>query len=194
MRRAYATLLALCLALIGAFATAGPVQAAPMTIANGTQFKDTSGNPVHAHGGGVLKVGSYYYWFGENRNADNTFRYVDAYRSTDLKNWEFRNHVLTQSSASELATANIERPKVMYNASTGKYVMWMHKENGVDYSEARAAVGRVGHRRRQLQPGGAASARSTSTCPGTSRSSWTPTAPGTWSRPHARTTTCRSTG
>ncbi|MFI5820898.1 RICIN domain-containing protein [Streptomyces rishiriensis] len=140
MRRAYATLLALCLALIGAFATAGPVQAAPMTIANGTQFKDTSGNPVHAHGGGVLKVGSYYYWFGENRNADNTFRYVDAYRSTDLKNWEFRNHVLTQSSASELATANIERPKVMYNASTGKFVMWMHKENGVDYSEARAAV------------------------------------------------------
>jgi hypothetical protein len=28
----------------------------------------------------------------------------------------------------------------MYNASTGKFVMWMHKENGVDYSEARAAV------------------------------------------------------
>ncbi|WP_333736615.1 RICIN domain-containing protein [Streptomyces sp. IBSBF 2806] len=140
MRRAYATLLVLCLALIGAFATAGPAQAIPMTIANGTQFTDTSGSPVHAHGGGVLKVGSYYYWFGENRNADNTFRYVDAYRSTDLKNWEFRNHVLTQSSASELATANIERPKVMYNAATGKYVMWMHKENGVDYSEARAAV------------------------------------------------------
>ncbi|WP_405620845.1 RICIN domain-containing protein [Streptomyces sp. NBC_00076] len=140
MRRAYAALLALCLALLGALATAGPAQAAPQTVTNGTQFTDTSGNPVHAHGGGVIKVGNYYYWFGENRNADNTFRYVDAYRSTDLKNWEFRNHVLTQSSSSELATANIERPKVMYNASTGKFVMWMHKENGADYSEARAAV------------------------------------------------------
>ncbi|GHG89045.1 RICIN domain-containing protein [Streptomyces lanatus] len=140
MRRAYAVLLALCLALAGALATAGPAQAAPQTVTNGTQFTDTSGSPVHAHGGGVLKVGSYYYWFGEHRNADNTFRYVDAYRSTDLKNWEFRNHVLTQSSASELATANIERPKVMYNAATGKFVMWMHKENGTDYSEARAAV------------------------------------------------------
>jgi hypothetical protein len=140
MRRAYAILLALCLALIGALATAGPAQAAPQTIANGTQFTDTSGNPVHAHGGGVLKVGNYYYWFGEHRNADNTFRYVDAYRSTDLKNWEFRNHVLTQASDPELATANIERPKVMYNASTGTFVMWMHKENGTDYSEARAAV------------------------------------------------------
>ncbi|MFJ1809329.1 MULTISPECIES: RICIN domain-containing protein [unclassified Streptomyces] len=140
MRRAYTALLALCLVLIGALATAGPAQATPVTIANGTQFTDGSGGPVHAHGGGVLQVGSYYYWFGENRNADNTFRYVDAYRSTDLKNWEFRNHVLTQSSDSELADANIERPKVMYNASTGKFVMWMHKENGTDYSEARAAV------------------------------------------------------
>ncbi|MCZ4608136.1 RICIN domain-containing protein [Streptomyces sp. Lzd4kr] len=140
MRRAYAVLLAFCLALAGALVTAGPAQAAPQTVATGTQFTDTSGNPVHAHGGGVLKVGSYYYWFGEHRNADNTFRYVDAYRSTDLKNWEFRSHVLTQSSAAELATANIERPKVMYNAATGKFVMWMHKENGTDYSEARVAV------------------------------------------------------
>ncbi|RSN18803.1 beta-xylosidase [Streptomyces sp. WAC 01325] len=140
MRRAYAVLLAFCLALAGALVTAGPAQAAPRTVTTGTQFTDTSGNPVHAHGGGVLKVGSYYYWFGEHRNADNTFRYVDAYRSTDLQNWEFRNHVLTQSSAAELATANIERPKVMYNAATGKFVMWMHKENGTDYSEARAAV------------------------------------------------------
>jgi beta-xylosidase len=117
MRRAYAVLLALCLALAGALVTAGPAQAAPLTIPNGVQFTDTSGNALHAHGGGVIKVGSYYYWFGEDRNSDNTFRYVDAYRSTDLKNWEFRNHVLTQSSASELATAYIERPKVIYNAS-----------------------------------------------------------------------------
>ncbi|UJV39831.1 RICIN domain-containing protein [Streptomyces sp. AMCC400023] len=140
MRRAYATLLALCLALAGALVTAGPAQAAPQTITNGTQFTDSGGNPLHAHGGGVIKVGTYYYWFGENRNADNTFRYVSAYRSTDLKNWEFRNHVLTEATDPELATANIERPKVMYNAATGKFVMWMHKENGVDYSEARAAV------------------------------------------------------
>ncbi|MGW1559883.1 RICIN domain-containing protein [Streptomyces sp. NPDC002144] len=140
MRRAYAVLLALCLGLFGALATAGPARAAAQTITNGTQFTDTSGAAVHAHGGGVIKVGSYYYWFGEDRNADNTFRYVDAYRSTDLKNWEFRNHVLTQSSAAELGTAYIERPKVIYNASTGTFVMWMHKENGVDYSEARAAV------------------------------------------------------
>lgn len=140
MRRVYAVLVALCMALAGALVIAGPAQAAPRTVPNGTQFTDTSGNVLHAHGGGVIKVGSYYYWFGENRNSDNTFRYVSAYRSTDLKNWEFRNHVLTEATDPELGTANIERPKVMYNASTGKFVMWTHKENGVDYSEARAAV------------------------------------------------------
>jgi hypothetical protein len=119
---------------------ATPAQAAPVTTPNGTQFTDTNGNPVHAHGGGMLKVGDYYYWFGENRNPDNTFRAVSVYRSTDLRTWEFRNNVLTQSSAPELQVANIERPKVIYNASTGRYVMWMHKENGSNYSEARAAV------------------------------------------------------
>jgi Ricin-type beta-trefoil lectin domain/Glycosyl hydrolases family 43 len=140
LRRAYALVLALCLAFAGALGVAGTARAVAQTVTNGVRFSDTSGSPVHAHGGGVLKVGSYYYWFGEDRNADNTFRYVDAYRSSDLKSWEFRGHVLSQSSAAELGTAYIERPKVVYNAATGKYVMWMHKENGVDYSQARAAV------------------------------------------------------
>ncbi|MFY1692327.1 RICIN domain-containing protein [Plantactinospora sp. WMMB782] len=117
-----------------------PAQAAPVTITNGTQFRDTGGNLLQAHGGGVLKVGDHYYWFGENRNPDNTFRAVSVYRSTNLRDWEFRNNVLTQSSAAELQVANIERPKVVYNASTGRYVMWMHKENGSNYNEARAAV------------------------------------------------------
>ncbi|MDP4501697.1 RICIN domain-containing protein [Nonomuraea turcica] len=117
-----------------------PAHAAPVTITNGTQFRDTSGNVLHAHGGGVLKSGDYYYWFGEHRHADNTFRAVSVYRSTDLLNWEFRNNVLTQSSHAELNVANIERPKVIYNSSTGRFVMWMHKENGSNYSEARAAV------------------------------------------------------
>jgi hypothetical protein len=139
VRRLSAALAALAVVLATA-AGAVSAQASPETVANATQFTDTSGNPLHAHGGGVVKVGEYYYWFGENRNADNTFRYVSAYRSTDLVHWEFRNHVLTEASHPELAVANIERPKVMYNQATGKFVMWMHKENGTDYSEARAAV------------------------------------------------------
>jgi len=140
MARARALLLVVCLTLGFAATAATPAQAAPVTVGVGTQFTDTTGALVHAHGGGMIKVGSYYYWFGEDRHADGTFQYISAWRSTDLKNWEFRSHALSQSSAAELTSANIERPKVIYNASTGQYVMWMHKENGTDYSEARAAV------------------------------------------------------
>ena len=32
--------------------------AAAATVTNGTQFTDTAGNVVQAHGGGVIKVGS----------------------------------------------------------------------------------------------------------------------------------------
>ncbi|MFJ4314233.1 RICIN domain-containing protein [Streptomyces lavendulae] len=126
--------------LFGCLGTAA-ASPAPITVTNATQFTDPAGRPVHAHGGGVIKVEEYYYWFGEDRNPDNSFRYVSAYRSLDLSTWEFRGHVLSQATAPELATANIERPKVMYNHATQQFVMWMHKEgSATDYSQARAAV------------------------------------------------------
>lgn len=107
---------------------------------NGIQWSDVDGRAIQAHGGGMLKVGEDYYWFGENRNPDGTFFAVSAYRSRDLQRWEHAHDVLTMNSDGDLQPANIERPKVVYNASTGKYVMWMHWENGRDYGEARAAV------------------------------------------------------
>lgn len=139
-RLALATLTALVVGATTALAYAAPAQAAPVNVDVGAQFTDTNGNLVHAHGGGVIQVGSYYYWFGENRHPNNRFLAVSAYRSTDLQTWEFRNHVLTQASHPELDFAWVERPKVIYNASTGQFVMWMHWENGIHYGEARAAV------------------------------------------------------
>jgi hypothetical protein len=132
--------LVFAVAAIVTLMSAPAAQADEVTIANRTQFLDTSGNVVHAHGGGIIKVGRYYYWFGESRHADSSFKAVSVYRSTDLKTWKFRNNALTQASDPELASSNIERPKVMYNASTGQFVMWMHKETATDYVQARAAV------------------------------------------------------
>lgn len=117
-----------------------PVNAANQTIINAIQWSDTNGNPIQAHGGGMVKVGSNYYWFGENRDDTGHFLGVSCYRSSDLKNWTYVRDVLTKNSASELNYCWVERPKVMYNASTGQYVMWMHWENGDHYGEARAAV------------------------------------------------------
>ncbi len=127
----------LSMAMMGVSPFAEVANAAAVNVVNAIQFKDANGNPLHAHGGGMIKVGSYYYWFGENRDGTNL---VSAYRSTDLKSWTLRAHVLRKNMGGELATANIERPKVLFNATTGTYVLWAHKENGVDYGEARVAV------------------------------------------------------
>jgi hypothetical protein len=130
----------LCMVVTGLVVPAGIASAAAVTVTNPWNPTDTGGGSVDAHGGGMIKVGSYYYWFGENRNSDNSFRYVSVYRSTNLREWEWRNDVLTSNSSAELNSANIERPKVIYNAATSRYVIWMHKEGADDYGEARAAV------------------------------------------------------
>ena len=126
---------------------------------NGMTLRDTDGNILHAHGGYMLRKDEWFYWFGENRSGRVR---VSCYRSRDLEHWEFRNHVLTLDSpkgehyvhadicmekeamkkdGSLIFTGcNIERPKVIYNQKTDKYVMWMHYENGASYSEAKCAV------------------------------------------------------
>ncbi len=120
---------------------ASPTEAAAQTITNGTPWKDTSGASLQAHAGSILQVGSTYYWYGEDKihNSAN-LKAVSIYSSTDLKNWTFQSNALTTTSAPELASSKIERPKVIYNATTGKYVLWGHYENGTDYSLARVAV------------------------------------------------------
>lgn len=123
-----------------ALGTAVSTALASGAIVNGLQWADSAGNPIQAHGAGIVRSGAFYYWFGENRNPDFTFKAVSIYRSADLRSWEFRGNALTQSSAAELGHANIERPKVAFNAATGQFVMWMHWENGNDYTLARAAV------------------------------------------------------
>jgi hypothetical protein len=83
---------------------AGPAgRAAPVMIDSGMPIFDDNGNFLHAHGGGLIKVGSFYYWFGENRNfnGDDSFFAVSCYRSPNLRDWEFRNHVLRSTSAAD---------------------------------------------------------------------------------------------
>ena len=109
----------------------------PVVFDNGHPLYDSYGNLLHAHGGGILQHGGYFYYFGENRNynSNDTFFAVSCYRSSDLKNWEFRNNILTRDSDPDLGFAKLERPKVVYCANTGKFVMWGHKEYGDNYDE-----------------------------------------------------------
>jgi len=109
-------------------------------------WPDNTGVHVNAHGGGLLEYNGTYYWYGENK-CDTTCAAmvgVDVYSSTDLVNWKNEGVALEVSDDPESDITRgcvLERPKVIYNAKTGKFVMWFHLElKGNGYNAARAGV------------------------------------------------------
>jgi hypothetical protein len=119
---------------------AEPAYAAAVTITPGTVWTDQSGNTIEAHGEGMIKVASTYYWLGEDKTNGATFQNVKCYSSTDLKNWTFVRNVLTRQGSGDLGPSRIiERPHVIYNSSTSTYVMYMHVDS-TSYSERKVGV------------------------------------------------------
>lgn len=125
-------------------------------IVQGTQWLDTAGNPINAHGGGILYHDGKYYWYGEYKKGETILpdwatwecyrtdvTGVSCYSSPDMLNWTFEGIVLpavTDDPDHDLHTSKVlERPKVVYNKKTGKFVMWAHVESA-DYSKAAAGV------------------------------------------------------
>lgn len=128
--------------LLGVVSGAGASDIVPGAI-----WPDDRGIHVNAHGGGVLYAEGVYYWFGEFK-SDTTSLALDGvtcYSSTDLMRWKYEGiamPVMPEGSYSDIERGCIlERPKVIYNARTGKYVMWFHLElKGKGYAAARAGV------------------------------------------------------
>jgi Glycosyl hydrolases family 43 len=116
--------------------------AAPPTINPGAVWPDDRGKQIQAHGGGVIKIGDTFYWFGEDRTQglDRSRRYVSCYSSQDLAHWKFCNQVLKLSDPENFGRGWIlERPKVFYNAKTRQFVMYMHVDDR-SYRVARVGV------------------------------------------------------
>ncbi len=115
-------------------------------IASGKIWRDTEGDVINAHGGGILYHEGKYYWYGEHRPESGfvTEKGINCYSSTDLCNWRYEGISLPVSDkvGHDLEKGCImERPKVLYNAKTGKFVMWLHLElKGQGYGPSRAAV------------------------------------------------------
>jgi hypothetical protein len=124
--------------------------AAPATVSfqPGQVWDDTSGHPINAHGGGLLFHGGAYYWYGEYKVAgpegNKAQVGVSCYSSADLYHWKNEGISLPVSDAPGHDIARgciLERPKVIYNRSTGKFVMWFHLELlGEGYNSARVGV------------------------------------------------------
>ncbi|MBN2592704.1 MAG: hypothetical protein JXA81_04285, partial [Sedimentisphaerales bacterium] len=109
----------------------------------GEIWTDTGGAPINAHGGGILYHDKVYYWYGEiktgktwmpeaNRSWNGTrvdVTGISCYSSRDLYNWKYEGNVLPavkDDPNNDLHTSKVlERPKVLYNATTKKFVMWM---------------------------------------------------------------------
>lgn len=113
----------------------------------GGVWKDTQGTHINAHGGNILLYNGTYYWYGESRSATGrpySSLGVSVYTSKNLRDWTNRGLVLpvTGEKGSDIeGGCIIERPKVVYNAKTKKFVMWFHLElKGRGYEAARCAV------------------------------------------------------
>jgi len=108
----------------------------------GQPWMDTSGNPIEAHGGGILKAGDTYYWYGENHalGAGNKTG-ISCYSSHDLYSWKNEGVVFPKEELPVMFQDSgvCERPKVLYNSKTNKYVMWMHLD-AKQYTVATAGV------------------------------------------------------
>ena len=111
---------------------------------------DSDGHRIEAHGGGIIqdKNGNFY-WFGESRKEIEPakgYAYsagVTCYSSGTLGGpWVNEGIVLSQNEIKDKDLPEkerpliIERPKVLYNSATGKYVMWFHLDAATKLDEA----------------------------------------------------------
>lgn len=115
----------------------------------GELWPDEAGVHINAHGGGVLYHNGTYYWYGEHKiegKAGNRAHVgVGCYSSSDLYHWKNEGialKVVENDTTHDIAKGCIlERPKVIYNEKTKKFVMWFHLElNGQGYDAARSGV------------------------------------------------------
>lgn len=140
----------------------------------GGDWLDTNGKHIQAHGGQVQKLKDKWWWIGEDKSRGYRSNGISLYSSDDLYNWKFEGYVMrTISNRSQLDNDNyfkelysglstaakdsvfiaindqssvIERPKLIFNKQTGKYIIWFHADGPTfgnpknDYAAASAGI------------------------------------------------------
>ena len=122
-------------------AVAQEIIQAAKPIRNHTAWMDAAGNPISCHGGGIMRDGDTFYWYGEafKGNPQGHFghavpqhglKYTDVqngfncYSSKNLVDWKYEGVCMSFPKDGWLATGTSHRPDVLFNDKTGKYVMW----------------------------------------------------------------------
>ena len=100
----------------------------------GKVWLDTEGKRIQAHGGSVMYIDGVYYWYGENKEKTDGVNGiwhwgVRCYKSTNLYNWEDCGIIIPpepENPKSSLhPTKCMDRPHIIYNERTKKYVCWL---------------------------------------------------------------------
>ncbi|CAF4312656.1 unnamed protein product [Rotaria socialis] len=104
-------------------------------IKNGVIWNDTDGQSIQAHATGILidPHDNSYWWYGESLKTANLSDHgINCYHSTDLLTWTNMGQVLGQQQVSIQGQSGpyvIERPKVLWNSVTERFVMWFHLDS-----------------------------------------------------------------
>ncbi len=113
----------------------------------GQPWLDTNGQFINAHGGGILFQKGTYYWYGECKDEKVAYALegVSCYSSKDLYRWKNEGiafSVIKNDTTHDVSSGcTLERPKVIYNVKTKKYVMWFHLEfRNQGYKKARIGL------------------------------------------------------
>lgn len=116
---------------------------------NGKIWQDIHGRDIQAHGGCLLCHKGIWYWYGENKGADNCPGQervdvigISCYSSRNLKDWKYEGLALAaeKDECSPLHSSKVvERPKVLFHEKSGNFVMWMHLDTA-DYSFSAVGV------------------------------------------------------
>lgn len=110
-------------------------------IKPGQAWLDTNGQRIQAHGGSVFHKDGIYYWYGENKEksikGSGIWHWgVRCYTSRDLYNWEDKGLLIPpepDNPGSPLhPSVCMDRPHILYNEATKKYVCWLKIMEGGD--------------------------------------------------------------
>lgn len=108
----------------------------------GKVWLDTDGKRIQAHGGSVYYENGIYYWYGENKEFSTGTRKVwtwgiRCYTSKDLYNWKDEGLIIppdTENKNSSLHPSKpVDRPHILFNKSTQKYVCWLKLSGRLGY-------------------------------------------------------------
>jgi hypothetical protein len=77
---------------------------------------------------------------GEDKTSGSSFQNVNCYSSPNLVDWTYVGALVSRGTSGDLGPNRVvERPKVMYNSRTRKFVLYMHIDSS-NYKEAKVGV------------------------------------------------------